>query len=70
MLNAWIGIFLSSSYYLIMQKIILLFSISVFGWIGWWFGARLGIMTAYLVSMAGSLLGVVVGVLFNRKYLE
>lgn len=53
-----------------MKKIILFLSISVFGWVGWWLGARFGIMTAYLISMATSLLGVVVGVLFNRKYLE
>jgi len=53
-----------------MKKIILFLSISVFGWVGWWLGARFGIMTAYLISMATSLLGVVVGVLFTRKYLE
>ncbi len=70
MLNAWIEIFLSSSYYLIMKKIILFLSISAFGWIGWRLGQGAGIMAAYLVSMAGSLLGVVVGVLFNRRYLE
>ncbi len=53
-----------------MKKIILFLSISAFGWIGWRLGQGAGIMTAYLVSMAGSLLGVVVGVLFNRRYLE
>jgi hypothetical protein len=53
-----------------MKKIILLFSITLFGWIGWRLGAHVGIMTAYLVSIVGSMLGVVVGVLFNRRYLE
>ncbi len=53
-----------------MKKIILFLSISFFGWVGWRLGQGAGIMTAYLLSVVGSLLGVVVGVLFNRRYLE
>ena len=52
-----------------MKKIILFVSITLFGWIGWRLGESFGLMTAYLVSMAGSLLGVVVGVKFNQRYL-
>jgi uncharacterized membrane protein SpoIIM required for sporulation len=52
-----------------MKKIILFISISLFGYIGWWLGANFGIMTAYLLSLAGSLVGVVVAVKFNQKYL-
>ncbi len=52
-----------------MKKIILLISISIFGWIGWWAGAHIGMMTAYFISLAGSLFGVYVGVRINQNYL-
>ena len=53
-----------------MRKIIPLFSITIFGWIGWWLGAHIGIMTAYLTSFVGSLFGVYVGVRINQTYLN
>ena len=52
-----------------MKKIVLLLSITFFGWVGWWLGARFGIMTAYWISFAGSLAGVYVGCRINRDYL-
>ncbi len=52
-----------------MKKIILFFSISIFSGIGWWLGAHIGMMTAYLVSLVGSIFGVVIGVKFNQNYL-
>ena len=45
-----------------MKKIILLTSVSLFAWLGWKTGDRFGIMTAYMLAFAGSLLGVYVGV--------
>ena len=45
-----------------MKKIILLTSITIFSWLGWMLGDRFGLMTAYLLSFAGSLVGVYVGV--------
>ncbi|MDH3329958.1 MAG: hypothetical protein OEM01_12045 [Desulfobulbaceae bacterium] len=53
-----------------MKKIILLFSITLFSWIGWRLGDRFGIMTGYLVSFAGSLAGVYVGCKINSNYLS
>jgi hypothetical protein len=53
-----------------MKKIILFFCITFFGWIGWWFGAYIGIMTAYLVSFICSLFGVYVGIRLNKNYLN
>ena len=53
-----------------MKKIILLLSITIFAWAGWWIGAHIGIMTAYLISFVGSLLGVYIGVRFNQNYLN
>jgi len=53
-----------------MKKLILLISITIFGWIGWLLGAYVGIMTAYVVSVIGSLFGVYVGVRINQNYLS
>lgn len=53
-----------------MKKLILFISITIFGWAGWWVGAHIGVMTAYLMSVIGSLFGVYVGVRFNQHYLD
>lgn len=53
-----------------MKKICLLCSITLFGWLGWFLGDSFGIMTAYLMSFAGSLAGVFVGCYINRRYLD
>jgi hypothetical protein len=53
-----------------MKKICLLCSITLGGWLGWILGESFGIMTAYLMSVAGSLAGVVVGVYINRRYFD
>ena len=53
-----------------MKKAVLLTSILVFSWFGWTLGDRFGIMTAYLMSFAGSLIGVYIGVKVKRNYLE
>ena len=53
-----------------MKKIVLLASITLFSWLGWELGDRFGVMTAYLLSFVGSLLGVYVGVKIKRNYLE
>jgi hypothetical protein len=39
------------------------------GAIGWWLGAHIGVMTAFLVSVAGTGLGVYVGGRIARHYL-
>jgi hypothetical protein len=53
-----------------MAKIILILTISLFSWLGWQLGDTYGLMTAYWLSFIGSLAGVFVGVLINRKYLQ
>jgi hypothetical protein len=53
-----------------MKKIILLISITLFSWIGWMICARFGIMTAYIASFVGSLIGVYVGCKINSNYLS
>ena len=45
-----------------MQKLCIGIGITVGGWAGWWLGAKLGgIMTAFTISSAGSILGVYLG---------
>ena len=51
-----------------MNKICIFVGMTVFGWIGWWAGSSLGIMTAWIFSGVGSLLGVYVGWRINRAY--
>ncbi len=53
-----------------MRKIILLFAVTLGGWIGWSLGDSYGIMTAYLLGFAGSLAGVVLGVTIHQRYLD
>ena len=53
-----------------MKKIVLLSSITIFSWVGWLMGEHFGMMTAYMLSFVGSLIGVYAGVKVNRNYLE
>ena len=53
-----------------MKKIILLTSITVFSWLGWAMGDHFGLMTAYLLSFVGSLVGVYFGVKLNSRLVE
>ncbi len=53
-----------------MKKLCLFICITVGGSIGWWLGDSFGVMTAYFISLIGSLAGVVVGCIINRRYLD
>jgi hypothetical protein len=52
-----------------MKKLCIIIGIIVFGWIGWWIGAKIGVMTAYVLSALGSMAGVYVGWRIYRDYL-
>ena len=52
-----------------MKTVIILLCVSLFSWIGWWIGARFGLMAAYLLSFIGSLIGAYGGVRINREYM-
>lgn len=43
-----------------MKKLFMLICITIFGWIGWWLGAKIGIMTGYIFSVIGAMAGVFV----------
>jgi len=44
-----------------MSKLLVLLGATVGGAIGWWLGARVGTMTAFIVSTVGTGLGVYAG---------
>ncbi len=53
-----------------MNKLCIFVGMTVLGWVGWWIGARIGFMPAFLLSGIGSILGVYVGWRINRDYLN
>jgi len=51
------------------NKFCIFVGMTVFGWLGWWLGEQVGLMTALLLSGGGSLLGVYLGWRVWRDYL-
>ncbi|HEX5177208.1 MAG TPA: hypothetical protein VFV83_09280 [Chthoniobacteraceae bacterium] len=51
-------------------KLLIFVGINVFGALGWWLGERYGLMTAFIASGIGSILGVYIGWLTARRLLE
>lgn len=52
-----------------MRKIVMIASVTLFSWLGWMLGEELGMITAYMLSFVGSLVGVVTGWWFNKTWL-
>ena len=53
-----------------MKKLCLFVFITLGGYLGWWLGESFGLMTAYFLSVASSLAGVLIGCAVNKKYLS
>jgi len=53
-----------------MNRLCIFLGMMVLGWVGWWIGARIGIMTGYFFSGIGSLVGVYVGWRIHRDYFQ
>jgi hypothetical protein len=53
-----------------MSKFLALVGASLGGWAGWWAGEHFGIMTAFVLSMIGTGLGIYGVSWFNRQYLS
>ena len=51
-----------------MKKLCILLGMTIVGWAGWWVGARVGFLTAFLLSCMGSVIGVYLGWRINRYY--
>ena len=52
-----------------MNKLCIFIGMTVFGWVGWWIGAKIDFMTGFVLSGVGSMAGVYVGWRINRDYL-
>jgi predicted membrane chloride channel (bestrophin family) len=52
-----------------MKRICILASMTLVGLVGWWIGARIGLMTGFTLSSVGSVVGVYLGWRINRHYL-
>jgi hypothetical protein len=44
-----------------MTRLLILVATTIFGGIGWWLGERHGIMTAFILSMIGTGVGIYAG---------
>lgn len=51
-----------------MNKLCIFVGLTLFSYLGWWLGAKYGIMTAFILSSIGSLFGVYAGWKVNRMY--
>ncbi len=52
-----------------MKAFVVMLYISIGGSLGWWLGAKVGLMTAYMLSVVGSSLGLYLGRRFVRNNL-
>ena len=53
-----------------MTKLFIFVGMVFGGWIGWWVGDHIGLWTAYLLSSAGSILGVYLGWRLARELMD
>ena len=53
-----------------MKKALIILSISIGGWIGWWLGDHVGFMTAYFLSIVGAAAGLYIGRSVMKNYME
>lgn len=52
-----------------MCKFCIFVGMTALGWLGWWLGAKVGIMTAFFVGGIGCMAGVYLGWRIHRDYL-
>lgn len=52
-----------------MHKLCIFIGVTVFGWVGWWMGDKIGFTTGFVLSVIGSIAGVYIGWRINRDYL-
>jgi hypothetical protein len=53
-----------------MKKILNLCAMSLGGWIGWAVGARIGIFTAFIISLIGTGAGLYAAMRINHHFLD
>jgi len=53
-----------------LKKILIFIFLTVFGWVGWVIGEKIGLMTAYFFSCLCSAVGIVLAIILNRRLFE
>jgi hypothetical protein len=53
-----------------MQKIATIGGATVGGWVGWWLGSQVGLITGYFLSVVGTGFGIYAGRRWLRRYFE
>jgi len=53
-----------------MKKVLIVLSISIGGWIGWWLGKYFSFMTSYFLSVVGAAAGLYFGRKIMSNYME
>jgi hypothetical protein len=53
-----------------MKKIFVLIGSTAGGYVGWWLGEDFGLMTAFILSMVGTGLGMYAGFKYSQRYTE
>lgn len=51
-----------------MEKLIVFVAATLGGYVGWWLGSQVGVMTAFVVSIVGTAAGVYFGRRLARSY--
>jgi len=51
-----------------MNKLCIFIGMTVLSWLGWWLGAKIGIMTAFILSSIGAFAGIYLGWKINQNY--
>lgn len=52
-----------------MDRLLKIIAMTVGGWLGWWAGAKVGIMTAFFASVIASGLALYAWIWVSRRYL-
>ena len=51
-----------------MKRLCIIMSMTLAGSVGWWIGAKVGLMTAFILSGIGSMAGIYLGWRINRIF--
>ena len=51
-----------------MKRLCIIMSMTLVGAVGWWVGAKIGLITAFILSGVGSMAGIYLGWRINRTF--
>ncbi|MCZ6674721.1 MAG: hypothetical protein O7C75_17470 [Verrucomicrobia bacterium] len=53
-----------------MNKLCIFVGMMVLGYVGWWMGAKVGLLTGFVLGSIGNFVGIYLGWRINRDYLS